>query len=120
MIKKNKLSAGSNLLWEGSRMMLPEHKEAIITQYNRTLTKTKPQLDQQKLDEIAMLIQESYYIQTAIQVTIFEVYEVKQYRGVVTYIDPRLKYIKLEHEEQTIKISCSVITDVSASSIYNS
>lgn len=117
-MKKNKLSSGSNLLWEASRMMLPEHKEAIITQLDHQAIKAKPQLDEQKLDEIANLIQESFYAQTSIEITTFDIQHEARYIGKVTYIDPRLKYIKLDDNEQIIRISCQSITDVVSSSRY--
>lgn len=111
-MKKTKLTAGSNLLWEGSRMMLPEHKEAIIAQYDQELVKRKPQLDEQKLEEISIIIQESYQHNIAINLTVYD-YEEDQYSGIVTYIDPQFKYLKLDCGQQYTKINCMSIIDAS-------
>ncbi|WP_188453815.1 YolD-like family protein [Virgibacillus oceani] len=47
----NKLTPGSNMMWESSRMMLPEHVQRIREHQKEMLKKTKPILDeQQKLD----------------------------------------------------------------------
>jgi len=113
-MKQTKLSAGSNLLWEGSRMMLPEHKEAIITKYNEKTVKQKPQLDEQKLDEIAAFIQESYRNAVFVKITTFDYYEEQQYIGVVTALDANYKHLKLkQHNQQDLNIDCSSIIDVS-------
>lgn len=47
----NKLTIGSNMMWESSWMMLPEHKERIRQHQRDLLKEEKPTLDdQQKLD----------------------------------------------------------------------
>lgn len=39
-----------NGLWESSRMMLPEHKEAINRQQNKEGRKVRPTLDAQEIE----------------------------------------------------------------------
>lgn len=116
-MKINKLTPNHNVLWESSRMMLPEHKEAIIAQLDHTTVKAKPQLDEQKLDEIANLIEESYYAKTRIHITTFDIQHENYFEGIVSFIDPLQKYIKLEDNEETISIRCHAITDVRSSSV---
>ncbi|WP_010630355.1 YolD-like family protein [Sporolactobacillus vineae] len=52
----NKLTKGSNMRWESSRMILPEHVQAL-RQHLHTLQKTdRPQLDEQEMAEINRML----------------------------------------------------------------
>ncbi len=44
-MKQNKLTQGSNMRWESSRMTLPEHVEEILLWRNERDKVQKPQLD---------------------------------------------------------------------------
>ena len=57
--KVNKLTPGANLLWESSRMMLPEHKEAIARHRRELQRKEKPVLDEQRLIELSHVLSEA-------------------------------------------------------------
>lgn len=51
-MKINKLTPNSNLRWESSRMMLPEHVEAINRHNIDKLRIKQPVLDEQEIEEI--------------------------------------------------------------------
>lgn len=102
-----------NGLFESSRMMLPEHKEAYIAHQRRLEQKKRPLLDEQKLEEISSFIQDSYKHHIAVKITVFDQYEERQYVGVVTHLDPILKKLKLRHEQKEVEINYAFITDVS-------
>ena len=60
-IKRTKLTPGSNLLWESSRMILPEHKEAMI-RHREEITVVKPKRpvrDEFELEELAGRLQDA-------------------------------------------------------------
>ncbi|MDV2885524.1 YolD-like family protein [Alkalihalophilus pseudofirmus] len=45
-----------NLLWEGSRFLLPEHKEAILPLFKDNQPKEKPLIDDQTIHEMERVI----------------------------------------------------------------
>ncbi|WEG15848.1 YolD-like family protein [Alkalihalophilus pseudofirmus] len=45
-----------NLLWEGSRFLLPEHKEAILPLFKDNQPKEKPLIDDQAIHEMERVI----------------------------------------------------------------
>lgn len=53
----NKLTPGSNMMWESSRMMLPEHKARIRKHQKDLQKKEKPILDDQQKLGIDMKLQ---------------------------------------------------------------
>ena len=101
-MKVNKLTPGHNLLWESSRMVLPEHVEALIKYRKESLKQIKPDLDDQKLDEISSIIQESYYNRVSVKITVFDEYKEQQFVGVVTQLDSDLKRLKLKNMIESI------------------
>ncbi|WP_163538334.1 YolD-like family protein [Gracilibacillus sp. YIM 98692] len=58
-MKANKLTHGSNLLWESSRMMLPEHKEVINQHLEAKKDVKKPILSEDQLEEMERTMQEA-------------------------------------------------------------
>jgi len=75
----NKLSEGSNLIWESSRMILPEHK-ARIREHNLTPPpKNRPTLSEDRLTEINQRL--SIAIETGASVTL-TYYKNKQHLSV--------------------------------------
>lgn len=61
-----------NLLWESSRMMLPEHREQLLERRRRQKWEQenrRPELDEQELERISYLLRESIETNQAVQVT---------------------------------------------------
>ncbi|MEK4273145.1 YolD-like family protein [Paenibacillus sp. FSL R7-0026] len=83
-----------NGLFESSRMMLPEHKEAWLTHQEKQL-KEKPILDEQEIQLIQGKINDSFHQRIRIQVTVFDPIEDKVYEGIVSVVNTFLKEIKL-------------------------
>lgn len=61
-----------NLLWEGSRMMLPEHKQAIRAQNEKEKHVPPPLLDEQELTEIGIVAMESLSYSLPVHVVYWE------------------------------------------------
>ena len=60
----NKLTDGSNMLWESSRMILPEHKERIrirLEEARRGGKRERQQLDEQEAERINEAIMRSLH-----------------------------------------------------------
>ncbi|MNK88546.1 YolD-like protein [compost metagenome] len=96
----------ANGLWESSRMMLPEHKEAIIRAGRERDRRTKPMVDAQELELIERALSESLRGRAAVTVRLWGEYEDTELRGVVTSIHTHSREIKLQQGEdwQWIKI----------------
>lgn len=84
-----------NGLWESSRMMLPEHKEAIIRQQHEEGRKTKPTLDSQEMELIECSLTESFNEHRTIIVLLYDEYEDIELSGIVTSLHTHRREIKL-------------------------
>ncbi|WP_152654520.1 YolD-like family protein [Oceanobacillus sp. CFH 90083] len=73
-MKPNKLTSGSNLLWESSRMMLPEHKE-VLQRHKKELNKRiKPILDEQQVELFSQSIAEAMKQNKKVKIQISQQY----------------------------------------------
>lgn len=99
-MKPNKLTPGANVMWESSRMMLPEHVESILKQKQEVKKKPKPEFDEQHLEQVERMV--SDYIRTDVKlfIVIYGEYEDKEYYAQITKIDPSLRRMKLEWLER--------------------
>jgi len=88
-----------NGLWEGSRMIMPEHKARILNDSLREEIRSKPDLDPQALAEISRVLAQSLEDCSPITVTVFKESGDIQVHGVVTKVDQELKQIKFSHDD---------------------
>lgn len=84
-----------NGLFESSRLILPEHKVAWLTQQKQILEKKITVLDDQELEQIHRTLIDSYNRRLRIRITVFDPLEDKVYEGIVSTINTYLKEIKL-------------------------
>lgn len=84
-----------NGLWESSRMMLPEHKEAINARRRNMHRKAQPEIDSAELERFSQLYFQSLYTGTYITLTLFMDGEERIVYGQVTRIDRDKAAIKL-------------------------
>ncbi|WP_309121340.1 YolD-like family protein [Paenibacillus sp.] len=101
-----------NGIWEASRMMLPEHKSAIRTHRTRLNERTKPELDEQRVEELSASLAEALETGAATAVTTFGAYGDETAVGVVAKIDPIERYVKLTTPEETLWIPFGDIVHV--------
>lgn len=87
-----------NGLWEGSRMMLPEHKIRIISDERETLR--QPILDEQKQEEIECTLALSLRSHVRVTVVLFDPVENKLMNGFVTSIHTHSREFKLQWAEE--------------------
>jgi hypothetical protein len=83
----NKLTAGSNLLWEGSRMILPEHKIAMLNQQHETTRRQRVVLDEQEWEEISAAVAESMELRKEIKLRMYHPFEEVEVIGIVDRVD---------------------------------
>jgi len=84
-----------NGLFESSRMILPEHKEAWLIHQDKLLEKEKPILDEQEIQVIQGRINDSFHQRIRIRITVFDPIEDEVYEGIVSVVNTFLKEIKL-------------------------
>ncbi|WP_088105602.1 YolD-like family protein [Halalkalibacter urbisdiaboli] len=98
-----------NLLWESSRMFLPEHKQALLARKETLKKVPKPLLDDQELQEIGYVVMDSLHYTLSIEVEYWEDGFFKVVNGIVNLVDYQMKFIKLETESfgvMKINIDC--------------
>lgn len=106
----NKLTKGSNLRWESSRIMLPEHKEELIKLGKDKEKVPKPILDEQELEQINIDIYNSLNYTMTIKITIWEDGYVKPIEGIVDKIDYVSKTLLIDTDKEILRLS---INDIS-------
>ncbi|MFE4711210.1 YolD-like family protein [Paenibacillus sp. NPDC056722] len=89
-----------NGLWESSRMMLPEHKNRIISDERETLRRIQPVLDEQKQEEIESTLALSLRSHVCVTVILFDPFENEVVSGFVTSIHTHSREIKLQWAEE--------------------
>jgi hypothetical protein len=104
----NKIAKGSNMRWEGSRMMLPEHVEALkkLKEDNKKIP--KHELDEQELEEIGIVVMDSLNHELEVLVTYWKDGFYHELVGTIDKVDMQTKRIKLRmgDEYEYINIDC--------------
>jgi hypothetical protein len=90
-----KLLNRGNLLWEGSRMFLPEHREQLHKQRAKAMQWKPPELSEDALAEINWKIQEAWECELPILIHYLEQNQPRQWCGWIR---------KLNHQEQSLQL----------------
>ncbi|MBU8908149.1 YolD-like family protein [Desertibacillus haloalkaliphilus] len=101
-----------NILWESSRMFLPEHKEALMKKKLEKKEYTPPELDEDQFEEMNRILMESIELDNAVTVTYTEQFGETSFWGWVTKVDPVTKTIKLINDEDHLILSFDKIIEV--------
>jgi hypothetical protein len=72
-----------NLLWESSRMMLPEHKEQLLQHQANTRRVQKPELDEQHLVYLSEQLQIAVHEQRDVRIQCHENHHRTMYEGTI-------------------------------------
>jgi hypothetical protein len=86
-------------MWESSRMMLPEHREAIIKSNKEVLLNVKPILHEEELEIITRAIMESLQTHCEITLVLFEPYVNREVVGIVVRVEQYSKRLRIELNE---------------------
>lgn len=116
MSKQSGKKLQGNGLFESSRMMLPEHKEAYLWhQQQLHKEKTPPDLDPQQLEFISQTMTQSMRNRTAITIVLFGEFGRRTITGKITRIDPIHQIFQIAHSQslETCKLANIVhVSDV--------
>lgn len=85
-----------NGLWESSRMMLFEHRDAILNKQAVRHKKEHPLLDEQQIMMIAERLSEAYQAHSPVQLRIYDPYEELEVTGLITHVDPLRGRIRVD------------------------
>lgn len=112
-MKSSKITPGSNLMWEGSRMMLPEHVE-LLRQHQKDFEKVeKPVIDEQKRAEMDELVCEAMAYARSLVFTYYDNGKLHEVSGKVARYDDQAKVLWVRHESgEAMKLSMGSIVDV--------
>ncbi|WP_018660558.1 YolD-like family protein [Heyndrickxia acidiproducens] len=103
-----------NKLWEGSRMFLPEHKQAILERKRRQQKREKPELDEQQLEKMNEMIQLSRQKKLPVSVRCFEAGAFRKVTGIVLDFRPFEQEVRmLDETGGHILLKTAGIIDVS-------
>ncbi len=88
-----------NLLWEGSRMILPEHRKRLLDyrdQVERAAKYLRPVWDEQQLEEFQYLLSWAIGEDREVTLRYYTQYGPREVGGRVTKIDPLHKQIQVD------------------------
>lgn len=103
----SKILRRQNLLWEGSRMFLPEHREYLLQQQKTHQRFTLPELCEDRLEEINHLIQSAWENDTPILLYYVENHQAKEICGFIEkiHLDEHLLQVANGRSKKTIRFS---------------
>jgi len=91
----SKILNRQNMLWEGSRMFLPEHREALLEKRRRMEDFIPPELDEDRLLEINRFILEASENDNPIVLHYAENHRSEQICGFIEKINPDERWIRI-------------------------
>ncbi|WP_336780651.1 YolD-like family protein [Paenibacillus illinoisensis] len=101
-----------NGLFESSRMMLPEHREAYILHQEQLAPRTRPSLDAQAAEEMSRLLSNSMMLGDAVTITLFHEHDDARFTGQVLKLDPTVRTLRLLTSNGTRDVQMNLITNV--------
>lgn len=105
------ISDRGKMKWQ-SAFFMPEHVKLLKQITHDDRKQQKPQVDEQKYEEIGFIVMESLDYTIPIKVTIWQDGFFKVITGVVDKVDMLMKYILIEFEESNRRILIDEITSV--------
>ncbi|MGE6629428.1 YolD-like family protein [Bacillus sp. NPDC077027] len=108
----NKLTPGYNIMWESSRMMLPEHREQLLDQKRREKEYAPPIPSYDQLEEMNLLITQSIAEDQAILITYVSLGKKQQFWGWIKTIHYENQCLKMVNDEDILFLSFEQIVAV--------
>ncbi|MFH5187088.1 YolD-like family protein [Paenibacillus sp. TAB 01] len=94
--KETKLSNGSNKLFEGSRFIMPQHREAAVIAAREELRQSRPLFDEQRIQDLSYAINEAINERSQVNISIFGEFGNTEEQGWISRIDQLKHQIRLE------------------------
>nr|WP_036619890.1 YolD-like family protein [Paenibacillus alvei] len=95
-----------NGIFEGSRFILPEHREAYLEQQHERSRRQRPMIDEQEWEVIGGRLQQAMSERETVTLKMFDPFEQCQLTGQVVEIDSLNRRVRLllDGEKQWVKI----------------
>ncbi|EJW14660.1 YolD-like family protein [Paenibacillus alvei] len=95
-----------NGIWEGSRFILPEHREMWLSSQYESTRRQRPTLDEQEWEQIGDRLQQAMRDRETITLQMYDPFEQCQLTAQVIDIDPQGRRVKLllDGEKQWVSI----------------
>lgn len=84
-----------NGIYESSRFIIPQHKEAAVKQMQEINRRKRPTLDEQQWEEVERVLSESIRERVPVTIHVFGPFENRQVTGTVAKFDVYNKAIKV-------------------------
>ncbi|KYG31979.1 YolD-like family protein [Alkalihalobacillus trypoxylicola] len=101
-----------NLLWESSRMFLPEHKEALLKLKQTEQEVPKPELDEQAFEELGMTVLNALNHTLSVKVHYWDDGQLKEESGIIARVDEHNQSLILRDAHSTLQIKFSFLIHV--------
>lgn len=101
-----------NGLFESSRILLPEHREKFVYRQKESHLRKRPQLDDQLLEQLSLLLMESMQEQCEVVIDKFDPWRNESVQGRIISIDFNLGRVKVMKEMETVFVRFSDIVNV--------
>lgn len=88
-----------NGLYESSRMIIPQHRQAYLQHQFEIAKQDKPIIDEQEWQLIGQVLYESFEKDLMVNITVFDPFKTRELKGYVTVINSYLKEIKFSVDE---------------------
>lgn len=93
----SKLLSG-NGMWESSRMILPQHKERILSEQKEETKRKKPIFHEDELEDLARNIAEYAHNKERVAITTFGTYKNNIIEGLIIEVSEQKKAIRIQSE----------------------
>ncbi|MFB1051423.1 YolD-like family protein [Paraliobacillus sp. JSM ZJ581] len=114
-MKPNKLTQGYNMMWESSRMILPEHKAILKRHQNKQKKYEKPKFDEQELAQLSEDISFAFYKQHEVKIVTYHPQQFIYYTGKIEKVNTQQDTIKIVNNEKEDWISFYDVLSVTIS-----
>jgi sulfur transfer complex TusBCD TusB component (DsrH family) len=99
-------------IFEGMRMIIPEHRAAMLKLEQEKKRIERPQLDQDKLELMSRLITEAIQDERCVTVTVYAPYGEKQIQMVPSKVDLYARQLLGHYESKNVSIPIADIVDI--------
>ncbi|MEB3101225.1 YolD-like family protein [Ferviditalea candida] len=88
-----------NLLWEGSRMMLPEHREQLLEYRRKQKEFQVPELDEDQISKINRMLAEAVREKRPVTAVCIGLYGPEAFSGYVKRVNPAKKRLEIQQQD---------------------
>ena len=100
-----------NKLWEGHRVILPEHRELLFEHKQKEREYHPPDLAEDQIEKMSRVIERSIVEMRTIVLTYVNKYGPKRFVGTIVRVNPYERWLIIQNDEDKKMIPMSKIID---------